>query len=156
MSEEEMLASAQSMLLHSELGLDEAEAPGQRIIDHTTESIAAPSQPLAHPAGHGPRYVRFWVQMPVGTVGAAGERAFDVQVSERFSPKPLSMEPTRRVTATAEATTEGYGGAPAETTWAIMLDRLRPKTAYVLRVRAAVDGVVGDFSPKSKPFKTLA
>ena len=68
-----MLASAQSMLLHSELGLDEAEAPGQRMIDHTAESIAAPSQPLAHPAGHGPRYVRFWVQMPVGTVGAAAQ-----------------------------------------------------------------------------------
>lgn len=105
------------------------------------------------------RYLRFCVRLPSqrssgGTAEQhAGEQAFQVQMGQRYSPRPLALEDARQVLGTAEGTVDDGMGDGA-TVWAIMLNGLVPKTQYVLRVRVCVDGVVGSYSAKSKPWKT--
>ena len=64
MSEEELLASAQALSMHAELGLEHAEQPGQRWTDATAQfttpayhpgagALVTPSQPEPHQQGHG-------------------------------------------------------------------------------------------------------
>jgi hypothetical protein len=85
MSEEEMMAAAQAMSMHSELGLEQAEVPGDRWVDHTGRNgvgAVAPSLPTEHPEGNGSTYLRFTVRLPT-RAASAGEQAFEVQAGPR-------------------------------------------------------------------------